>query len=88
MHDYINYGGAFKTGICRFLFKQILQGVDHMHSKSICHRDLKPLNVLVSADYSDDRIHEICKICDFGHSQFTYWPFSEVMKGPCGTKGF
>lgn len=51
------------TGISAFtrqrMSKEILQGVDFLHSHRITHRDLKPQNLLVT---SDGRI----KIADFG----------------------
>lgn len=40
---------------------QLLKGIEHMHSKNVMHRDLKPCNILVN-DYS------CIKICDFGIS--------------------
>lgn len=49
--------------MARLLVKTILHAVDAIHSKGICHRDLKPDNILVnSKDY-----HRI-KIIDFGIS--------------------
>jgi len=40
--------------------KQMLQGLDWLHSNGILHRDLKPSNVLVDKD------KKTLKICDFG----------------------
>lgn len=33
------------------IFKQILQGIHYMHSQGICHRDLKPNNILCSKGF-------------------------------------
>jgi len=44
--------------------KQILQGLETIHSKNIVHRDLKPENILL--------LGEKVKICDFGSSKFIY----------------
>jgi len=42
--------------------KQILSGLQYLHSKSIIHRDIKPENIMV---ISNDG-HDIIKIIDFG----------------------
>jgi len=44
------------------VIKQLLEGLAFVHSKNICHRDLKPDNVLL-----DDNLN--VKICDFGSSK-------------------
>ncbi len=44
------------------IMKQILEGLEFVHGKSICHRDLKPDNVLLDSDLN-------VKICDFGSSK-------------------
>jgi serine/threonine protein kinase len=72
--EYCQYGelfhwvekGLFKTQfklsdrLC--LFKQLMRGVDHLHSHGIAHRDIKLENILLSGD-------GILKITDFGVSE-------------------
>lgn len=49
------------------LIKQVLEGIRFMHSKSICHRDIKPQNcMLVGQITSPDAV---VKITDFGISR-------------------
>lgn len=45
----------------RFYFRQLIDGVEHCHSRGIFHRDLKPENLLI------DRYKQL-KISDFGLS--------------------
>ena len=44
------------------LFLQLCEGIEHAHQKGLIHRDLKPTNILVTAQ--DDR--PVVKIIDFG----------------------
>jgi serine/threonine protein kinase len=34
----------------RCWFRQVLKGVQHLHSKGICHRDLSPENVMIDGN--------------------------------------
>jgi serine/threonine protein kinase len=51
--------GPFNAKISRYYFKQMLQAMHYIHSKSFVHRDLKPENIML-----DDKFD--LKIADFG----------------------
>lgn len=44
------------------IMKQLFMGLEFMHSKGICHRDLKPDNVLLTDEFD-------VRICDFGSAK-------------------
>jgi len=44
------------------ILQQICQGLEHAHQHKVVHRDLKPGNILITADGN----HELVKIVDFG----------------------
>lgn len=60
----------------RAAMKQIIQGVAHMHSLNLIHRDLKPDNVLITSDGT-------LKIADFGTSTWVAedWARYSAMTG-------
>ena len=49
LRDLINSGALSNVVECWRLFRQIVQGLEHIHSASIVHRDLKPENVFVDS---------------------------------------
>ena len=51
---------GFSEDVCKYLLFKILNAMEALHSKGICHRDFKPENMLfVGDDYE-------LKLCDFG----------------------
>ena len=46
------------------LFKQILSGINYMHSKKLCHRDIKPQNIILTSN------GDTIKIADFSISKY------------------
>ena len=66
--EYINGGNLFSfvkkrrklsEKTAKFLFKQIIEGIEYIHSKNIVHRDIKLENILID-------LKNNIKICDFG----------------------
>ena len=45
------------------MLADVVERISYLHSKGIVHGDIKPLNVLVSGDESDELIF---KVADYG----------------------
>ncbi|ODV80596.1 uncharacterized protein CANTADRAFT_25071, partial [Suhomyces tanzawaensis NRRL Y-17324] len=54
--------GKFEEQLIRYITKQVLLGLEYLHSNGILHRDLKADNLLLEIDGT-------CKISDFGISK-------------------
>jgi cyclin-dependent kinase 8/11 len=54
--------GTVPLPVVKYVMRQVLQGIHHMHSKLIMHRDLKPDNILIVSSQSPPLV----KIADFG----------------------
>lgn len=61
-------------------FLQILKGLLFLNSQGICHRDIKPDNIL----FSDEKT---LKIADFSLAEY-FITNSNKMRGTCGTPGY
>ena len=65
LFEFITNQGSFIENDASRLMKQILQGVNYLHSNNIIHRDLKPENIMLVAKPSSYRKPSL-KIIDFG----------------------
>ena len=55
-----NYSTKFPDILLKLYSYQMLKAIGYLHSLGICHRDIKPQNVLINED------DYTLKICDFG----------------------
>ena len=71
LFDFIKFsGGPFSEKICKFYFKQLINGLKYLYEQGYSHRDLKPENLLFDEHFN-------LKIADFG--------FATLSVGKLGT---
>ena len=84
--EYINGGNLFNfvkkrrklsEKTAKFLFRQIILGIKHIHSQNIVHRDIKLENIII--DFNNN-----VKICDFGIGKVISSE-DELLYDKCGT---
>ncbi|CAF1134929.1 unnamed protein product [Didymodactylos carnosus] len=63
--DYINKMGRLKEHVAKRMFGELCEAIQYIHSRDICHRDLKCENLLLDK-------YERIKLADFGFSRFCY----------------
>ncbi|XP_028415245.1 beta-adrenergic receptor kinase 2-like [Dendronephthya gigantea] len=64
LHYHLSQHGIFKEEEVQFYACEIVLGLQHMHSKCICYRDLKPANILLD-EHGHVRISDLGLACDF-----------------------
>lgn len=80
LFDIVYYTGKLEEKLARTLFFQIVSGLAAMHKVGLCHRDIKPQNILLTSRFQ-------VKIADFGSSKM--FNRQELMKTfRVGTKGY
>jgi len=75
--------GSYSEREARDIIRQLVEGVDYLHSKGIAHRDLKPENLLCS-ETSGEGV--VIKIADFGLSKA--FANGSVLETSCGTPDY
>lgn len=63
MKQYLKMKQMMPDLLVKLYAYQLLRGIAYIHAKGICHRDIKPQNILV-----DTQSH-ILKVCDFGSAK-------------------
>jgi serine/threonine protein kinase len=71
--------GRLAEGDAKFIFKQIVYGLAHIHCRSVIHRDVKLDNILLDCEKG-------VKICDFGVSKII--KKGQVIAEQCGTPAY
>lgn len=66
LKEYMERNGPLHHELVKAYTKQILEGLDFLHSKNIIHQDLKPANLLLKNTHQE----RLIKIADFGSSRF------------------
>merc|ERR1711953_13415 len=80
LFDIVYYTGKLEEKIARTLFAQIVSGLQAMHKEGLCHRDIKPQNILLTSKFQ-------VKLADFGSSKL--FDRQQLMKTfRVGTKGY
>ena len=77
LFDYVQTSPKMKEGQAASIFQQICSAIAFCHSKGVAHRDLKPLNVLITTFPN-------IKVCDFGLCQY-FDGQNARMKTSCGS---
>jgi 5'-AMP-activated protein kinase catalytic alpha subunit len=77
--NYVRKRRRLKEIVAKRLFRQIVEGLGHIHSRSIVHRDIKLDNILLCGKGN-------VKIADFGVSKVV--TRGEKMKDQCGTPAY
>lgn len=62
LQDYITEWKKVPVEVTKHIAARLVASLEALHKQGICHRDLKPQNVLLTASYET-------KLCDFGEAK-------------------
>ncbi|XP_054280800.1 phosphorylase b kinase gamma catalytic chain, skeletal muscle/heart isoform isoform X1 [Macrosteles quadrilineatus] len=79
LFDYLTSVVTLSEKKTRYIMRQLLEALNHVHSHGIVHRDLKPENILL-----DDQMN--VKLTDFGFARVLKQ--GELLHDLCGTPGY
>ena len=77
--NYVRKRWRLKEDVAKYMFKQLIEGLEHIHQRNIVHRDIKLDNILLDRE-------GMIKIGDFGVSK--QCKPGEVMMEQCGTPAY
>ena len=77
--SFVRKRSKISESISKFIFKQIIEALDFIHSNNIVHRDIKLDNILID-------LQNNIKICDFGVSKQI--KNGVLMRDQCGTPAY
>ena len=63
MKNYLKMKQMVPNLLVKLYSYQLLRSIAYIHAKGICHRDIKPQNILV------DTNSHVLKLCDFGSAK-------------------
>jgi 5'-AMP-activated protein kinase catalytic alpha subunit len=78
--SYVRRRRKLKEDLAKFLFAQIVQGLQYIHNMGVLHRDIKLDNILLTSEGD-------LKICDFGVSKIITDPLV-LQTEQCGTPAY
>ena len=79
LQNCIKNNNPLSISIARYYFQQLVSVVEYLHTNGICHRDIKPQNMLLDEKYN-------LKLADFGFATPT--DQKDVVQPLCGTGGY
>ncbi|KAF9429762.1 hypothetical protein BGZ94_009594 [Podila epigama] len=78
LFECIEHHSKFSESQARVIFKQIVDCVDYLNSRGICHRDIKDENIVIDNDF-------VVKLIDFGSAVIIPKPQGKVFDRFYGT---
>ncbi|KAH0544412.1 hypothetical protein FGG08_001438 [Glutinoglossum americanum] len=84
LYSYIEARGSLRDTETATIVRQVLKGLEYLHSNNIVHRDLKPENILVTSTRAGSRV----LLTDFGCARPAKDVWSRRMKTVVGTTEF